>query len=112
MEQNHAIQRPNRDQYLPPKEENTESTMKLWFYEEKLRQMENENVRINARLDKLEMLGSFSQQNQNSTSHTRRRRNRNRTKKNLNGRLYILKILYLTKVVVSLYQIIAKVIIR
>jgi 5-methylcytosine-specific restriction endonuclease McrBC GTP-binding regulatory subunit McrB len=41
-----------------------------------------------SRLDKLEMLGSFSQQNQNSTSHARRRRNRNRTKKNLNGRLY------------------------
>ena len=85
MEQNHTTQRPNRDQYLPPKEENTESTMKRWFYEQRLRQMENENVSINARLDKLEMLGSISQQNQNSTSHTRRRRNRNRTKKNVNG---------------------------
>jgi hypothetical protein len=47
--------------------------------------MENENVRINACLDKLEMLGSISQQNQNSTSNTRRRRNRNHTKKNVNG---------------------------
>ena len=85
LEQNHTTQRPNRDQYLLPKEENTESTMKLWFYEQRLRQMENENVCINARLDKLEMLGSISQQNQNSTSNTRRRRNRNRTKKNVNG---------------------------
>jgi len=59
--------------------------MKLWFYEQRLRQMENENVRINARLDKLEILGSISQQNQISTSNTRRRRNRNRTKKNVNG---------------------------
>jgi hypothetical protein len=67
LEQNHTTQRPNRDQYLLPKEENTESIMKLWFYEQRLRQMENENVRINARLDKLEILGSICQQNQNST---------------------------------------------
>jgi hypothetical protein len=57
LEQNHTTQRPNRDQYLPPKEENTESAMKLWFYEQRLRQIENENVRINARLDKLEIFG-------------------------------------------------------
>jgi hypothetical protein len=87
--------------------------MKLWFYEQRLCQMENENVCINARLDKLEMLGSISQQNQNSTSNTRRRRNRNRTKKNVNGlSVYTENIVSVTKVVVSLYQIITKVVIR